>query len=88
MIITRLIGERVLANQDFERLRVKNNEMCVTGPRAYFERLRTSRDREFERSGVNLLCYIEKKNGTAALLREIGNFERSEFEPSRVTCMF
>ena len=23
--------------------------------------MRTSRDREFERSGVNLLCYIEKK---------------------------
>ena len=42
----------------------------------------------FERSGVNLLCYIEKKNGTAVLLREIENFERSEFEPSRVTCIF
>ena len=49
-------------------------------------RLRTSRDREFERSGVNLLCYIEKRNGTAVLLREIKNFERSEFEPSKVTC--
>ena len=75
-----------ISNQDFERLRVKNNEMCVTGTRAKFKRLRTSRDREFERSGVNLLCYIEEKNGTAVLLREIENFERSEFEPSRVTC--
>ena len=62
--------------------------MCVTGPKAQFERLRTSRDREFERLGVNLLCYIEKKNGTAVLLREIENFERSEFEPSRVTCTY
>ena len=37
--------------------------------------------------GVNLLCYIEEKNGTAVLLREIENFKRSEFEPSRVTCI-
>ena len=28
-----------------------------------------------------------EKNGTAVLLREIENFERSEFEPSRVTCI-
>ena len=41
---------------------------------------------KFERLRVNLLCYIEKRNGTAVLLREIENFERSEFEPSRVTC--
>ena len=34
VFITRLIGERVLANQDFERLKAKNNEMCVTGPMA------------------------------------------------------
>ena len=59
-----------ISNQDFERLRVKNNEICVTGPRAKFERLRTSRDREFERSGVNLLCYIEKRKGTVVFLRD------------------
>ena len=35
-----------------------------------------------------MLCYIEKKYGTAVLLREIENFERSEFEPSRVTCIY
>ena len=34
-----------------------------------------------------MLCYIEKKNGTAVLLLEIENFYRSEFEPSRVTCI-
>ena len=65
---------------------MKNNEVCVTGPRAEFERLRTSRDREFEWSGVNLLCYIEKKKGPQFYF-EIENFERSEFEPSRVTCI-
>ena len=48
----------------FREIESENYEMCVTGPRAYFKRLRTSRDREFEKSGVNLLSYynIEKKN--------------------------
>ena len=43
---------------------------------------------KFERSGVNLLSYIEGKNGTGGSLREIENFSRSEFEPSRVTCIW
>ena len=43
----------------------------------------------FERLGVYLLSYIEKRNGTAVLLREIKNSEgSSEFEPSRVTCKY
>ena len=59
-------------NQDFERLKVENNEKCITGPRAKFESLRTLKDREFERLGVNLLSYIlDKGNGTTVLLREI-----------------
>ena len=44
---------------------MKNNDICVTGPKF------TSRDRTFERSRVNLLSYIEKKIGTGTSLREI-----------------
>lgn len=36
---------------------------------------------------VNLLCFIKYNNGMAVLLWEVENFERSEFEPSRVTCI-
>ena len=35
-IITHLTG--VYKRPDFERWRVKNNEMCITGPRSWFER--------------------------------------------------
>ena len=48
------------------------------GTQIHFERSRTSRDRTFERSRVNLLSYIEKKIGTGTsgpvspiILREI-----------------
>ena len=36
VIITRLTG--VYKRPDFERWRVKNNEICITGPRSWFER--------------------------------------------------
>jgi hypothetical protein len=55
-------------NNHFERSRVKNNEIYITGPKI------TSRDQElrkFERLRVNLLSYIGKKIGTRISLREI-----------------
>ena len=59
------------------------------GSRAYFEKLRTSRDREFEKSGVNLLSYIEKKNQDHSFtLRDRGLEEKSEFEPLSVACTY
>jgi hypothetical protein len=42
----------------------------------------------FSRSRVNLLNKIKEKIGTGISLREIKSFDRSKFEPSRVTCIF
>ena len=70
----------------FEVSRVNFNRTCTAGLQFYFERSRVSRDQEFEKSRVNLLSYIGKKFGTGDSLRAIKNFERSKFEPSRVTC--
>ena len=53
--------------QDFERLRVKNNKMCITRPKI----------ENFERWGVNLLSYIEKRNRTV--------FERSRTSRDRIS---
>jgi hypothetical protein len=64
----------------FERSRVKNNKIYNTRPKF------TLRDRMFEGSRVNFLSYIEEKIWTGVSLQEIKNFERSKFEPSRVTC--
>ena len=80
------IRPRLREHDHFELSRVVLYWLHITGPCIYFERSRVSRDREFERSRVNLLSYIEKKIGTVYRLREIKNFERSKFEPSRVTC--
>jgi hypothetical protein len=61
-------------NNLFEKLRVKNNEIYITGPKF------TSRDRTFERSRVNFLSYIKEKFGTGISLQEIDNLERFKFE--------
>ena len=65
-------------NQDLEKLTVKHNEMCITGPKALFERLKTQRDCEFEienlerqsRSKVAQL-YREKKQDHRFTLRDL-----------------
>ena len=72
----------------FEVSRVNLNRICTAGLQFYFEGSRVSRDQEFEKSRVNLLSYIGKKFGTGDSLRAIKNFERSKFEPSRVTCKY
>jgi hypothetical protein len=50
-------------NNHFERSRVKDNEIHITGPKFTTEKSRILRDRTFSRSGVNMLSNIEEKSG-------------------------